>query len=149
MCQLARDAGGPAIAGQLLLTPVTDADFTRRSYVDNADGYILTAPIMHWFWDHYTDPSQRSDPKVSPLRAADLANLPPALVVTCELDPLRDEGTAYAEALAAAGNEVRHLPCRGHTHTSLTMVDVVLSGARVREQMAAGLRQFFGATVPA
>jgi len=149
VCRLARDAGGPRIDGQVLVTPVTDCDLTRPSYVENADGYILTAPLMRWFWDHYADPAERTDPKASPLRAADLSRLPPALVVTCEFDPLRDEGTAYAEAMAAAGVEVRHRPCRGHIHTSLTAVDMILSGAPIREEMGGALRRFFGASVPA
>jgi cation diffusion facilitator CzcD-associated flavoprotein CzcO/acetyl esterase/lipase len=148
-CQRARDAGGPGIVGQLLLTPVTDCDMSRGSYTENADGYVLTTPLMEWFWDHYADPEDRKHPHASPLRANDLSNLPPALVVTCEFDPLRDEGVAYAEAMAAAGVPVRHLPARGHVHTSLTMVDVILSGAPVRAEMADALRQFFGASVPA
>jgi cation diffusion facilitator CzcD-associated flavoprotein CzcO/acetyl esterase/lipase len=102
-CQQARDAGGPPICGQLLLTPVTDCDTTRPSYRDNADGYVLTAALMAWFWDHYADPADRPNPKASPLRAPDLSNLPPAFIVTCEFDPLRDEGIAYAEALEKAG----------------------------------------------
>jgi cation diffusion facilitator CzcD-associated flavoprotein CzcO/acetyl esterase/lipase len=142
-CQLARDEGGPAIAGQLLLTPVTDCDLTRASYVENADGYVLTTSLMKWFWDHYADAGTRTHPKASPLRAKDLSKLPPALVVTCEFDPLRDEGVAYAEALTAAGVPVRQLSARGHTHTSLTMVDVVVSGAAIRAEMAGALREFF------
>ncbi len=142
VCQMARDAGGPAIAGQLLVTPVTDCDFNRPSYGENADGYILTTTLMHWFWNHYAEPSERSDPKASPLRAADLSGLPPAVVVTCEFDPLRDEGAAYAEALFAAGVEARHLPCRGQIHPSLTAVDMVISGAQIRVEMGAALRRF-------
>ena len=111
-CQLARDAGGPAIAGQVLLTPVVDAAMDRPSYVENADGYVLTASLMRWFWDHYADPADRGDPRVSPLRGT-LSGLPPALVVTAEFDPLRDEGIAYADALAAAGVRVRHLAAGG------------------------------------
>ena len=150
VCQLARDARGPAIAGQLLLTPVTDSDLASSpSYTENAEGYVLTKALMHWFFDHYVDRADRTDPRVAPLRAADLSNLPPAVVVTCEFDPLRDEGIAYAKALAAAGNEVRHISGRGHTHTSLTMVDLVLSGAPVREQMAEALRSFHQVAVPA
>ena len=149
VCQMARDAGGPEITGQMLVTPVVDCDFSRSSYVDNANGYVLTTALMQWFWDHYADPPERQDPKASPLRADDLANLPPALVVTCEFDPLRDEGEAYAEAMAEAGVQVRHLPCRGQIHTSLTAVDVVISGAAARAEMGAALRQFFGALVPA
>jgi cation diffusion facilitator CzcD-associated flavoprotein CzcO/acetyl esterase/lipase len=144
-CQLARDAGGPPIAGQLLLTPVTDCDFSRPSYTENADGYVLTTPLMHWFWDHYADPAERTHAKASPLRAASLADLPPAFVVTCQFDPLRDEGLAYAAALTAAGVPTRQLAARGHTHTSLTMVDVVVSGAEIRAEMADALRGFFSA----
>jgi acetyl esterase/lipase len=147
--QRARDEGGPDLAGQLLLTPVTDSDFTRPSYVENADGYVLTKALMDWFWDHYCDPADRTDPRVAPLRAADLSGLPPACIVTCEFDPLRDEGNAYAEALQAAGVPVTHVQARGHTHTSLTMVDVVISAVPLREQMAGALRQFFGASIPA
>jgi cation diffusion facilitator CzcD-associated flavoprotein CzcO/acetyl esterase/lipase len=148
-CRLARDAGGPRISGQLLLTPVTDCDMTRRSYVENADGYVLTAALVKWFWDHYADPADRADPRASPLRAKDLANLPPAFIVTCEFDPLRDEGLAYGEAMAAAGVRVRQITARGHIHTSLTMVDVVVSGMDARAQMGSALRGFFATTVPA
>jgi cation diffusion facilitator CzcD-associated flavoprotein CzcO/acetyl esterase/lipase len=144
--RLARDHGGPELAGQLLLTPVTDSDLTRASYADNADGYVLTTALMRWFWDHYAGEGDRTDPRAAPLRAADLSNLPPAVVVTAEFDPLRDEGVAYAEAMAAAGVPVQQINARGHLHTSLTMVDVVLSGARVRDEMARALQQLL--TVP-
>ncbi|MFT7648226.1 MAG: cation diffusion facilitator CzcD-associated flavoprotein CzcO/acetyl esterase/lipase [Candidatus Poriferisodalaceae bacterium] len=144
VCQMARDAGGPTIIGQLLVTPVTDSDLTRPSYSDNADGYILTTPLMEWFWDHYADAADRSDPRASPLRASDLSGLPPAVIVTSEFDPLRDEGAAYADALAAAGVDVTHLPQRGQIHTSLAAVDMVISGAQARVDMGAALRRFSG-----
>ncbi len=145
-----RDAGGPRLAGQLLLAPVTDGSTERPSYLDNGDGYVLTASLMRWFWDHYVpDPARRADHRCSPLLAGDLSGLAPAVVVTAQFDPLRDEGIAYAEALAAAGTDVRRVGARGHTHTSLTMVDVVLSGAPLRAQLAGALRGFFSAPVPA
>jgi acetyl esterase/lipase len=148
--RLARDAGGPEIAGQLLLAPVCDSDLAGSpSYVENAEGYVLTAALMHWFFDHYARPDERTDPRIAPLRADDLSRLPPAVVVTCELDPLRDEGAAYAAALRAAGNEVVQVFGRGHTHTSLLMVDLVLSGAPIRQQMAEALRGFHRVAVPA
>jgi acetyl esterase/lipase len=144
VCQMARDAGGPRIDGQVLVTPVTDCDLTRESYVANADGYLLTTAAMRWFWDHYADPADRAHPKASPLRARSLAGLPPALVVTCEFDPLRDEGAAYADALAAAGVDVRHLACRGQIHTSVPMVDMIVSANGAREEIGVALRRFLG-----
>ncbi|MFM8945813.1 MAG: alpha/beta hydrolase fold domain-containing protein [Actinomycetota bacterium] len=141
--QLARDNGGPVLRGQLLLTPVTDGSRQHQSHSDNADGYILTKSLMEWFWNHYADPSDRSHPKASPLLASDLSGLPPAMVITAQFDPLRDEGDAYARALQAAGVPVRHLQARGHIHTSITMVDALPSGRPPREEMAEGLRSFF------
>jgi acetyl esterase/lipase len=149
VCQLARDAGSPAIVGQGLMTPVTDLDMSSGSYAENGEGYILTAALMKWFCDHYADEADRSDPRASPLRADNLAGLPPAIVITSEFDPLRDEGIAYADALTAAGVPVQHIAARGHTHTSLTMVDMVISGAKIRAEIADALRAFFGASVPA
>ena len=146
ICQLARDAGGPAILGQLLLTPVTDCDTDRGSYKENGDGFILTASLMRWFLDHYVDPADRQDPRVSPLHG-NLAGLPPAAIVTADFDPLRDEGLAYADALEAAGVPVRRIRARGHIHTSVTMVDVVISGAPVRAEMAEALSSWFPAPV--
>ncbi|WP_040339986.1 flavin-containing monooxygenase [Candidatus Blastococcus massiliensis] len=142
VAQRARDEGGPVLRGQLLLTPVTDAEMATGSYRENAEGYVLTSELMRYFWDHYCDPAQRTDPAASPLRGR-LGELPPAIVVTAEFDPLRDEGVAYVEALRAAGVPVEHVAARGHTHTSLTMVGVVLSGAPVRAEIAQRLRALF------
>ena len=142
VCQMARDAGGPAIAGQVLVTPVTDCDFSRDSYVTNGKGYGLTTAMMVWFWNHYADQLERLRPAAAPLRAADFSRLPPALVVTSEFDPLRDEGAAYAAALQAAGVDARHLDCPGQIHTSLPMVGVILSADGARAEVAAALRGF-------
>jgi cation diffusion facilitator CzcD-associated flavoprotein CzcO/acetyl esterase/lipase len=142
-CQLARDRGGPAIAGQLLVCPVTDSNFDRPSYTENATGYFLTRALMYWFWDIYCSPADRADPRVAPLRGR-LQGLPPAFVATAECDPLRDEGIAYAEALSAGGVPVEQLQGRGHFHASFTMVDVVVTAASARAQMAEALRRFAG-----
>ena len=150
VCQLARDAGGPQIVAQLLITPVTDGtDLDRPSYVENGQGFVLTKALMHWFWDHYANPADRGGPLASPLLAADLSGLPPAVVVTGQFDPLRDEGDAYAGALAAAGVPVEHIAARGHVHTSLVAVDMLPSGAPVRAQMADALRRLLRSSVPA
>ena len=117
---------------------------TRPSYLENGDGYVLTSALMRWFWDHYADPADRGDPRAVPLRGR-LDGLPPACIVAADFDPLRDEGVAYARALEAAGVPVRHVRARGHTHTSVTMVGVVISGAPVRAEMAAALQGFFPA----
>ena len=148
-CRRLRDAGGPLISGQLLITPVTDSDLTRGSYHENAEGFALSTALMRWFWDHYVPEGDRSDPDLSPLRADDLTGLPPAIVVTCEFDPLRDEGDAYAAALADAGVEVEHIRGRGLIHTAIPAVDVLLSPVPHRERIAAALRAFFRSPVSA
>lgn len=143
----ARDHGGLGLLGQLLLCPVTDGSSEHPSHAANAEGFGLTRDLMRWFWDQYVpDPAARADARCSPLLAASLAGLAPAVVVTAQFDPLRDEGDAYAAALADAGVPVTHLRARGHTHTSLTMVDVVLSGAPVREELAAAVRGLLAGT---
>ena len=94
-------------------------------------------------------PGDRGSPLASPLRAADLSGLPPAVIVTGEFDPLRDEGVAYAEALAAAGVPVEHIAARGHIHTSLTAVDMLPSGEPVRAQIAEALHRLIKVSVSA
>ena len=148
VAQMARDAGGPAIAGQVLITPVVDSDFSRPSFTENAEGFVLTTPLMQWFWDHYADEADRDDPRASPLKG-DLSNLPPAVVATAQFDPLRDEGAAYVEALQAAGTEARHLPLRGQMHTSLSMVDILISAVDGRAEVADALAAMFRAPVVA
>jgi len=132
--QMARDAGGPHLSAQVLVNPVTDSDFDRPSYEENGEGFMLTRGLMTWFWDHYADPADRTDPRAAPIRG-NLEGLPPALVVTCEMDPLRDEGIAYVEALQAAGVPARHLFGRGQVHTSITSVDVIVSAGDLRDEI--------------
>ncbi|MBV9293641.1 MAG: alpha/beta hydrolase [Frankiales bacterium] len=110
---------GPRLAAQFLIYPATDlgADSEWQSRVDNAEGYFLTADEMTWFLHNYAGESaDASDPRLSPLRAPSLAGLPPAVVVTAEFDPLRDEGNAYADALREAGVRVDHKCYDGMIH---------------------------------
>lgn len=136
-------AGGPSLRFQLLVYPVTDATMTHPSIDENAEGYFLTKDTMTWFLDHYLgEGDDPTDPRVSPLHAPDeaLAGLPPALVVTAEFDPLRDEGEAYGARLAAAGVETTVTRYDGVIHGFFSMRDLVPEGKAAIDQAGAALR---------
>jgi acetyl esterase len=123
MALRARDRNGPAIALQVLVYPVTDTDFDRPSYAEADNQLILTREAMVWCWDHYApDASRRGEPDASPLRAADLAGLPPAVVLTAEHDVLRDEGEAYVDRLKEAGVPVDFKRHAGQMHGFFTFL---------------------------
>ena len=146
VAQMARDRGGPRLVFQLLVYPVTDSACDTPSYRDNAEGYLLTAADMHWFWGHYLgDARERGrEPYASPLRADRLTGLPPALVVTAEFDPLRDEGEAYGAALAEAGVPAHVSRYDGMIHGFFGMGAVIdRANAAVREACGS-LRLAFG-----
>lgn len=116
---MAKDKGTPAIKFQLLLWPVTDANFDTGSYNQYAEGHFLTRNMMKWFWDNYTtDANQRAEIYASPLRATtdQLKGLPPAMVQTAGADVLRDEGEAYARKLDQAGVPVTAVRYNGMIH---------------------------------
>ncbi|MBC7640538.1 MAG: alpha/beta hydrolase, partial [Rhodoferax sp.] len=104
---LARDGAGPRIAAQVLFYPATDATLSSPSIQHNANAPILSRADVHGFLGHYRGDADVPDPRLSPLHATDHAGLPPALIQTAELDPLRDDGARYADALRAAGVSVR------------------------------------------
>lgn len=107
-CLKARDEGGQLPVAQLLIYPVTDARMNTPSYEEQRDAKPLNAAMMPWFWKHYLEhESQGLEPYVSPLLAESLHGLPPAIVMTADNDPLRDEGNAYARRLAEAGVPVK------------------------------------------
>ncbi|HKH05728.1 MAG TPA: alpha/beta hydrolase [Acidimicrobiales bacterium] len=135
--------GGPPIALQLLLYPTVDLMLSHPSIVENADGYYLTADTMRWFRRHYLGDHDPTDPLASPLRADEhvLRGLPPALVITAEYDPLRDEGEAYAEALRAAGNDVTATRFDGMIHGFLELSAFVPEGKVARDQACQALRE--------
>lgn len=140
--RLARDRGGPNIHFQLLLYPVTDCDLTRPSYEANGQGYLLEQATMRWFWDQYCpDPEARRHPDASPLLADDLSRLPPALVVTAEFDPLRDEGEAYANALRDAGVTVDAVCYDGLVHDFFATAQVFQASRPGFEHACQALRQ--------
>jgi acetyl esterase len=138
---LARDRGGPRLACQVLVYPVTDFRFDTASYSEYARGYLLTRDTMRWFWQQYVaTEDDGAHPCASPLRAPDLAGLPPALVVTAECDPLRDEGEAYAQRLREAGVAVTLSRYDGMVHGFFRMAGELEAGRRVIEECAAALR---------
>ena len=142
-CQLARDEGGPNIKGQILIAPVVDANDNSPSMTENAEGFILTKSLMDWFHKNYTDPADRANPKASPLLCENLTNLPPAFIVTAEFDPLRDQGNAYAEALAKAGVPTSNITYPGQIHTSFTAVGVIPTANVAREAIGQALKDCF------
>ena len=139
---LARDHGGPAIALQALLYPVTDVGTETRSYRDFSEGFLLTRETMRWFFDQYLNrEADAVDWRVSPLRASSLAGLPPALIVTAGFDPLRDEGDAYAAALRNAGVRVDAVCYGGMIHGFAPMGRLIETGNRAVSLVAGSLRQ--------
>ena len=137
----ARDDGGPVVAAQLLLYPGLDVAADATTYpsrLENREGYLLGLQDMEWFGAHYVGAwaaagNALTDPDLSPLHAGDLRGLPPAVVVVPEFDPLRDEGVAYAEALAAAGTPVTLVRADGMIHG---FFDLALMSAAVEAAVA-------------
>jgi acetyl esterase/lipase len=132
---MAKTRAGPRFVQQVLFYPVTDANFDTGSYEQFATGYGLSRDNMKWYWDQYvTDSAQRAEITASPLRATkdQLADLPPALVITGDADVLRDEGEAYASKLRQAGVPVTAVRFEGMIH------DFVMLNALADTQAAHG-----------
>ena len=141
---LARD-WGPRLDAQLLFYPGLDPSMAQPSVDENADAPFLTRADLVWSWDHYLpDPALRSDPSVALAQAGDLDGLAPAVIATAELDPLRDEGRAHADALEAAGVAVRRLEGTGLVHGWFGLA-AASSAARVEGDRALdALRELLG-----
>lgn len=142
-CQVVRDDGGPTISHQALLYPGTDATKSQPSIREHARAPILTRAKLDAFLDLYLGPDGLSpkDPLVSPLWAASHADLPPALVQTADLDPLRDEGRLYAERMAAAGVPVRHTNYVGVPHGFASFPGATTIGQQHRAELVGELRR--------
>jgi len=136
----ARDRGGPAIALQLLVYPVLDVAGGTASWQEYADGYHLTADGMRWYWDHYLGGADGAAPDASPLRAAFVGGLPPALVIGAEYDILRDEGEAYAARLAEAGVDATASRHAGVVHGFVRWRAVTGAAEDALQEAAAALR---------
>jgi len=139
---MARDRRGPALAFQLLVYPVAHHAFDTPSYRDYAEGHLLTREGMRWNWNHYLpDATAGLDPLASPLLASDLRDLPPALVITAECDPLCDEAEAYAGRLAQAGVAVDCKRYDGTIHAFFTLGHVLDDGRAAVAYAGAALRR--------
>jgi acetyl esterase len=142
VCLKSRDEAGPRIALQALVYPVTNlAAFETDSYREFADGYFLTRAQMEWFRSLYLrDSSDATHPDASPLLAPDLRGLPPALVITAECDPLRDEGEAYGRRLEEAGVRVTCTRYAGMIHPFFALLGAIPRGWDAIQQVADAVR---------
>ena len=134
----ARDESGPAIALQAMVYPVTDlSSFATPSYQEFATGYQLTKSEMEWFRGHYLRSMEDArHPHASPLLAQDFRGLPPALIITAECDPLRDEGEAYAERLKAAGVPVQCTRYAGMIHPFFSLSGAIPQALDALQEVA-------------
>ncbi len=138
---LARERGTPQIAFQLLIYPVLDYAFDTASYRENANGFHLTRQDMICSWQYYLNNERDGEhPLASPLRATDLSGLPPAMVITAEFDPLRDEGQRYADRLQAAGIPVHSRCYPGMIHGFARRLDQFDAANQVLEAIAVALQ---------
>jgi acetyl esterase/lipase len=138
---LARDGEGPSPAMQVLIYPVTDAVGGQRSRGTFADGFLLTKTDMDWFEGHYLPAdTDKADPRVSVLRAADLSGLPPAYVTTAGFDPLRDEGEDYAARMREAGVSVALRRHPGLIHGFAHMTEVSRTARAAMHELAGAIR---------
>lgn len=140
----ARDKGIQAPVHQLLIYPVTDTNFDTESYRENAEAKPLNRAMMKWFWAHYVgDRLPTVNPYAMPFQAADLSKLPPATIITAQIDPLRSEGRAYADKLTKAGVKVSYRNYEGVTHEFFGMGAVLDDAKRAVAQAAEGLKESF------
>ena len=141
---LARDRNGPELVYQLLIYPGTDMRMDQPSVEENADGPILTKAAMIWFVNHYLPcVEERTNPLASPLLAADLSNLPAALIITAECDPLRDEGEAYGRRLDQSGVPVEIHRYPGMPHGFFSFAAALDGGRGAIAEAAEKLRSAF------
>ncbi|MBI3303984.1 MAG: alpha/beta hydrolase [Deltaproteobacteria bacterium] len=146
---MAGDRGAPSLVYQLLVYPVTNYAFDTASYRENADGYLLTKEMMQWFWRHYLEnETDGQNPYASPLRARDCRRVPPALVITAEFDPLRDEGETYTARLREAGVPAVTKRYNGMIHGFFSLGAVMDQGKQAIAEAAAGLRAAFAGVSP-
>ncbi|MGH2478841.1 MAG: alpha/beta hydrolase [Ktedonobacteraceae bacterium] len=146
VAQMARAHNGPRLVFQLMIYPATDFTAQTTSKTENAEGYFLTLDDIHWFEGHYLrNAADRLDPLASPLLAKDLSDLPPALILTAEYDPLRDEGELYGQRLQAAGVPTIVRRYDGLIHGFFGMALIIDEARRAVTETLQTLREAFAA----
>jgi acetyl esterase len=142
---LANERGLPAPKLQLLVVPVTDYEFESPSMIDNAKGYHLETETMRWFFDQYArTPADFDDRRLVPMKAESLRGLAPAVVITAECDPLRDQGEAYARRLQQEGVPTQMLRADGMTHVLFGLHAFMPPAQEAWDVSVAALREALG-----
>jgi acetyl esterase len=139
----ARDRNGPRIAMQVLIYPTLDATLSMPSVHRLGKGYLLTEEMMYWYRDHYCgNEPDKTQPYLSPVLAPDLYDLPPALIITAEFDPLKDDGELYAKRLKEAGNQVIFTEYKGMVHAFFAMPRLLKATRIAEAQICTVLKKF-------
>lgn len=146
VAQMARDKGGPRLIFQLMIYPATDFTAKNVSLKENSEGYFLTVDDMTWFTNHYLNSDEdKLNPMASPMLATNLSGLPPALVVTAEYDPLRDEGELYGQRLQEAGVPVTIRRYDGMIHGFFNTAQIIDKAREAVAETAQTLHDAFAA----
>jgi acetyl esterase len=141
----ARDEQGPRLAFQLLIYPTVDSDSTRSSMHENATGYMLSAAACVWAWNQYIEnPEDRKNPYAAPINSVNFSNLPPAIVLTAEYDPLRDEAEEYAELLSKAGTKVITRRYEGMIHGFFWTAGAIAGSRKLIKDIGDDIRAILG-----
>lgn len=142
---MAKEKAFPKIIFQALIYPCTDGTLRNASIDELSEGYLLTKEMMQWFLNHYKNTDEEiKEPYFSPLLADDVRNLPPALIITAEYDPLKDEGRRYAEKLKEAGVPVQFKEFKGMIHVFFQMPKFLKKARQAQELVANELKSAFG-----
>ncbi|GGB69033.1 alpha/beta hydrolase [Fictibacillus barbaricus] len=143
-CMLSKQRGGPHITYQILIYPTTDLSLRSSSWDRLSEGYFLGKEDMIWFRDQYLSSKEDvEDPRASPLLSDDLSGLPPALVITAEYDPLKDEGEAYAQKMKSFGVDVDSVCYKGMIHTFVSKAKLFEQAQEVIDLMGNMLKRHF------
>jgi acetyl esterase len=145
VCQLAKARGGPPIVFQVMFVPNCGRSMDLPSHKLYEKRLLLTVELNEWITGHYLNSEEeKKDPRYAPIMSKDISGLPPALIITAEFDPCRDEGKVYADKLRAAGVPVEYSCYEGQIHHFFAWAGAFPAGKKALDQSAAALRKVFG-----